>query len=132
MNCAPMQIRQICKKFGADAIVSLDAYRYANYVKVNNLGNYEYFSTYDAAAIHYWRLYNCHTGHVMNVHSQNDTIFWEDYGNSINQSLFGFPSFRGGYTYNRFLPCLSVRRLSGTSLGKSNQTYLYIRQYEFL
>ncbi|NPA36743.1 MAG: hypothetical protein GXO47_07830 [Chlorobi bacterium] len=87
------QIAEICNKFGVDAIVSLDAYRYTNNIKVNDMGDYEYYSTYDASAIHLWRIYDCHSGNIMNVHLQKDTIFWEGYGNSLNQSLAGFPSF---------------------------------------
>ena len=90
---SPAQIKGICKKFGADAIISLDAYRYTNNISIESYGDYEYYSAYDASAINYWRIYNCYNMSVMNVHIQKDTIFWDNIGYSINGSLNSFISF---------------------------------------
>ncbi len=106
------QIIDICDKFGADAIVSLDAYRYANNINVTSSGNPDaiivlneigttlktsisdsgdsFFSSYDASAINLWRIYNCSDRSVLNVYVQKDTIFWDGFGLSINSSLSNF------------------------------------------
>jgi hypothetical protein len=90
---SPAQIKGICKKFGADAIISLDAYRYTNNISIESYGDYEYYSTYDASAINFWRIYDCYNMSVMNIHIQKDTVFWDNIGYSINGSLNPFVSF---------------------------------------
>ena len=89
----PAQIDSICSKYGVDAIVSLDAYRYTNNVSIINIADYEYYSAYDASAINFWRIYRCAGHSVMNVHLQKDTIFWEGSGESMNSSVRSFPKF---------------------------------------
>lgn len=88
------QIQNICSKFGADAIISLDAYRYTNNISIQTLIDYdEYYSTYDASAINYWRIYDCFNMSILNFHLQQDTIFWDNIGSTLNGSLNPFISF---------------------------------------
>jgi len=89
----PSQIDSICSRYGVDAIVSLDAYKYTNVVSIINIADYEYYSAYDASAINIWRIYRCADHSVMNVHLQKDTIFWEGSGESMNGSVRSFPKF---------------------------------------
>ncbi len=99
-----IQIKEICDKFGADAIISLDAYRYTNNISIESYGDFEYYSTYDASAINYWRIYDCYNMSVLNVHLQKDTIFWDSNGSSINSSLNPFISFdRATHEIGRYL-----------------------------
>ena len=86
------QIKDICKKYKADAIISLDAYRYANDINIKTSSDY-FYSSYDASAINYWRVYNCTDMSVMNIHLQKDTIFWDGFGSSVNSSLGKFIDF---------------------------------------
>ena len=86
------QIQDICEKYKADAIVSLDAYRYANDINIKTSSDY-FYSSYDASAINYWRVYNCTDMSVMNIHLQKDTIFWDGFGSSVNSSLVAFIDF---------------------------------------
>ncbi len=87
------QLQKICSKFSADAIISLDAYRYTNNISIQTISDYEYYSTYDASALNYWRMYDCYDMSVLNIHLQKDTIFWDNLGSSLNNSLNPFMSF---------------------------------------
>ena len=108
----PAQIDSICLKFGVDAVVSLDAYRYTNEISIVCVGDFQYYSTYDASAINYWRIYLCDHS-VLNTHVQKDTIFWEGRGESLNSSASGFPGFKkatyeiGSYLANKYVDYLS-------------------------
>ncbi len=107
-----IQIKEICDKFGADAIISLDAYRYTNNISIESYGNFEYYSTYDASAINYWRIYDCYNMSVLNVHLQKDTIFWDSNGPSINSSLNSFISLdRATHEIGRYLSYQMVNYL---------------------
>ena len=108
----PEQIDSICRKFGVDAIVSLDAYRYTNEVSVIGVGEFQYYATYDASAINYWRIYLCDHS-VLNTHVQKDTIFWEGQGETLNSSVREFPDFKkatyeiGTYLAQKYVDYLS-------------------------
>ncbi len=108
-----VQIDSICRKFGADAIISLDAYKYTNEISIIDLSDYEYYASYDASALNYWRMLRCSDHSVLNVHLQKDTIFWENTGESINSSLRTFPEFKkatfeiGSYLAHQYVDYLS-------------------------
>jgi len=89
----PYQIDSLCRKYGVDAIVSLDAYKYTNNVSIVTLDFEEFFSTFDASAINYWRIYKCADHSVMKMHLQKDTIFWDSSGTSLNTSVRHLPDF---------------------------------------
>ncbi len=89
-----VQIDSICRKFGVDAIISLDAYKYTNDISIVSISDFEYYSSYDASALNYWRIIRCSDHHLLNDNLQKDTIFWENTGESINSSLRTFPDFK--------------------------------------
>ena len=109
----PSQIDSICRRYGVDAIVSLDAYRYKNEVSIITIADYEYYAAYDASAANYWRIYRCSDHSVMNMHLQKDTIFWEGTGESMNSSVRTFPKFSdatleiGSYLANKYVDYLA-------------------------
>ena len=90
------QVRYICNKFGADAVVSLDAYRYNNIVYLQETEDFTYYVLYDASAINLWRIYRCDDLSEMNLHIQKDTIFWDGYGASIKSAFALLPSLEKG------------------------------------
>lgn len=93
------KVFRICDKYGADAVLGLDAYTYGTELKVQETVEGT-FSSMDVHGMSFWRLYDGKTGDILFKDLQKDTIFWYGDGESIEASIFRFPTI--GQANNQF------------------------------
>ncbi|TAJ12007.1 hypothetical protein DMA11_14540 [Marinilabiliaceae bacterium JC017] len=86
-------IQSIRKRYNADAIITIDGYRYNNEAEVMTIGEGYYYATLDASGVLFWRIYDTASGTELISHVQRDTIFWDGEGGSFDWAMADFPSF---------------------------------------
>jgi hypothetical protein len=84
------QIDSLSRRYNAQAVISLDQYKYHTTTNVVDLTNF-YYLTLDARSRSYWKIYNALNGELMDIYLQQDTIFWEGEGYSLNHAFSGLP-----------------------------------------
>ncbi len=87
------QIDSLSRLYHAQAVISLDYYKYNTTTNVVDLSDY-YYVTLDARSRTYWKIYNSISGEIMDIHLQSDTIFWESEGSELNRAFKSLPEFR--------------------------------------
>jgi hypothetical protein len=87
------ELDTLCRHFNAQAVISLDHYDYGTAINVLEMPE-SFFATLDARSNTYWKLHNCLSGDLYDIHLQKDTIFWEGVGPSINNSAADLPTIR--------------------------------------
>lgn len=73
----------LCRYYDAQAVISLDHYSYSTSTKVTQ-ESMGYYFTLDARPNTYWKIHNCISGELLNMHLQQDTIFWDSGGQTIS------------------------------------------------
>ncbi len=87
------QIDSLSHLYNAQAVISLDYYKYNTTTNMVDLSDY-YYVTLDARSHTYWKIYDATSGEIMDIHPQSDTIFWEGEGSELNRAFNTLPEFR--------------------------------------
>lgn len=83
-------IDSLCRTYGVQAVISLEAYRYQSKLNYLDLGE-SFYITLDANSQIYWTMHRF-DGMLMDAYVQKDTVFWESdasMGNTVSSSLPG-------------------------------------------
>ena len=91
------QIKLICDKYNADAVLSLEAYVYGTELEVEKFPDI-YYSTMAVHGFNYWRLYDVMESESILSDMQKDTIYWYGEGGNIESSIFRFPNLQEANT----------------------------------
>lgn len=86
------QIDSLSRRYNAQAVIALDHYKYNTTTNVMDLSDY-YYVTLDARSKTYWKIYNSLNGELLDIHLQEDTIYWDSEGAGYT-SLSGVPKMR--------------------------------------
>ncbi|MCU4165622.1 DUF6340 family protein [Carboxylicivirga caseinilyticus] len=91
------QIKNICGKYNADAVLALEAYVYGTKLELENHPEI-CFSTLGVYGFNYWRMYDGYTYESIISEMQKDTIYWYGDGYNMDVSLIGFPTLEKANT----------------------------------
>lgn len=91
------EVNTICEKFGADAVLALDGYKYGSKLEVINYGDAQGASL-DANATTYWRFYDYYTQSILFEDLKRDTIYWYGEGASAVDAASKLPSIEHAIT----------------------------------
>lgn len=87
------EIDSLLRHYNAQAVISLDYFDYGTTLRITDTPDF-YYSTLDVHSNSYWRIHNGLNGEIMDVHFQQDTIFWEGAGASLMEAAEELPSIR--------------------------------------
>ncbi len=90
------QVHEICERHNAQAVLAIGAYSHKSFVKVEEVGYSEYYSTLDISGVTYWQLYDAVHEQVIYEKIQTDTLYWDGFGASTQNSLQTFPGIKEG------------------------------------
>jgi hypothetical protein len=90
------ELDTLCRYYNAQAVISLDHYEYGSKLKVRQTPQYHHYATLDANSRTYWKFYNCLSNDLLDVHFQQDTIFWETVSIGMVRSVNNLPRLRDG------------------------------------
>ncbi len=88
------RIDQLCKKYNAEAVISIEGYTYHTNIKVENMYDGNMYGYLDAGSTIFYRAYN-HIDHSFILEELlQDTISWSVYGNGLNYIAQNLPTLR--------------------------------------
>jgi len=91
------QIKSICDKYKADAVLSLEAYVYGTELEIEKFPDI-YYSTMAVHGFNYWRMYDVMESEPILTDMQKDTIYWYDEGGSLESSIYRLPNLQDANT----------------------------------
>ncbi len=89
-------VNELCKKYGAQAVVSIDDYLYKTNIKVENLYDGNMYGYLDANSSVLYRGYNNLNRSLIFSKVSSDTISWSVYGNGLSYVAQNLPNLRQG------------------------------------
>ena len=86
-------VDSLCRHYNAQAVISLDHYDYGTTLDVVELHD-NYMATLDVRSSTYWKIFDHVNGELLDVHLQQDTIFWDYVERNPSRAVSGIPSIR--------------------------------------
>jgi len=86
-------VDSLCRHYNAQAVISLDHYDYGTTLEVIELFE-SYMATLDVRNSTYWKLFDHVNRELVDVHLQQDTIFWDYTERNISRAISGIPPIR--------------------------------------
>ncbi|MCW3787074.1 DUF6340 family protein [Plebeiibacterium sediminum] len=89
-------VNELCKKYDAQAVVSIDDYIYQTNIKVEDLYDGNMYGYLDASSSVLYRGYNNLNKSLIFSKVSSDTISWSVYGNGLSYVAQNLPNLRQG------------------------------------
>ncbi|MGM0375927.1 MAG: DUF6340 family protein [Bacteroidota bacterium] len=86
-------VDSLCRHYNAQGVISLSHYDYGTTLEVVEFYD-NYMATLDARSSTYWKIFDHVNGELLDVHLQQDTIFWDYVERDISKAVSGVPSLR--------------------------------------
>ncbi len=87
-------IDYLCRKYNAEAVVSIEGYMYQTNIKVENMFDGNMYGYLDASSAILYRAYNNIDRSIILKELEHDTISWSVYGSGLNYIAQNLPSLR--------------------------------------